>query len=894
MQNYTSRNVGEPKNRFSKRAKGGIALLVVSVFLLLCIVLNFLPFIRSFVLGAFGLSAYPVLVVSALVGVIMLNKKKYALAKNYIISLCVLYFLLICTLQVALTPINTNGFGAYLSTVYATKVTAGGVVAGIFAYILGTLFNYVGSYIILAIGAIVCGAFMVDYFLKMRDYKKINTRAISYPVEKEKYLAQEAPNAVLAQGKTKKRQSFAEKFKKHEDVTIGLDANKEKELVTVDRTQNASENDKMAEQVFGTDYDEVLGEKQEKPQKSENAVTLEEFINQAKQNAFENFKTYEQKPQNATVTRNSTEYENSSQEIKPKFETNLNLEPFESTTEHMEVEQDKEPSDSILDNLNKMINEVPPTVAPPIDFDKGLSSEVKPKQHEPKMTQLEMQQTKPTPNPTTTYKRPSPYVRPPLEFLTTESSKLGGSEAEYKEKAQILEETLESFKISANVVGITSGPAVTRYEIQMPAGISVKKVSQHSDDIAMMLQSYSGVRIEAPIPGKNLVGIEVPNEKIATIGLKDIIGSPEFHNSKSPLTVALGKDIAGTVKICDLASMPHLLVAGSTGSGKSVCLNVILISLIYRLGMDDLRLILIDPKRVEFSSYNGLPQLLTPEAICQPKQALNAFDWAIDEMNNRFDTFQRLRVKDINEYNSLEAVYKGKEPKLPRIVIVVDELADLMMMARKDLEEKIMRIAQLSRAAGIHLILATQRPSVNVITGTIKANLPSRIAFAVNNFADSNTIINQGGAEKLLGRGDSLYAPQNLPEPVRIQCPFVSNSEVLKIVDFIKNNNETDFDPERTERILEGKSKNDGGTGADGDGGMEFDPILPKALLDFIRAGTGSISAIQRRYSVGYARAARIIDQMEQSHFISPMDGSNKNRTILIDEEKYNELFSNE
>ena len=429
----------------------------------------------------------------------------------------------------------------------------------------------------------------------------------------------------------------------------------------------------------------------------------------------------------------------------------------------------------------------------------------------------------------------------------------------------------------------------------MPAGISVKKISQHSDDIAMMMQSYGGVRIEAPIPGKNLVGIEIPNEKIATIGLVDIINSPEFHNSKSPLTVALGKDISGTIKVCDLAAMPHLLVAGSTGSGKSVCLNVILISLLYKLGMDDLRLILIDPKRVEFTSYNGLPQLLTPEAICQPKQALNAFDWAITEMETRFDTFQRLRVRDINEYNSLEAVYKGREPKLPRIVIVVDELADLMMMARKDLEEKIMRIAQLSRAAGIHLILATQRPSVNVITGTIKANLPSRIALSVTNYAVYNTLIVLVRAQKLFRRGDLLYSQHMLPEPVRIQCPFISNTEILNIVDFIKNNNETDFDEERTRQILEGKGTNGiGGVGSDDSDGVEYDPILPKALLDFIRSGTGSISAIQRRYSVGYARAARIVDQMEQAGFISAPDGTNKNRQILIDEEKYNELFSSE
>lgn len=881
MQNYTDRNVGDNKNKLSRRASWGVAVLVFSLFVLFCLIVNFLPFIRSFVLGAFGLAAYPVLVITAIIGVILLTKKRYTIAKNYTISVCVLYFILICVLQTALTNIAGIGMGDYLASIYAAKTTPGGVLAGIFAYGFGNLFNYVGAYIIFAIGAIICVAFMVDYFLKIKDYKKINARTVSYPIEKESRL-QKAKETVTVEKTAEKKRGIFEFFKKKDDEPVNITLDNDSEMATATVAHEMSAENKLADEIFGGDYENLVNKAPE-PVKNEDAYTIEDFINKANQNSYENFnqnnnqfnqqKVPVYKPQEST-----------------KFNADLKLEPLETKFEPINVSHDDEvESESILDNLNKMINEVPASVAPPVNT--HASSNEKDEQ---KSTQLEMQQTKPTPNPTTTYRRPSPYVRPPVNMLTTQTSKQEGNEADLKRKAQVLEETLASFKISATVVGITRGPAVTRYEIQMPAGISVKKITQHSDDIAMMMQSYGGVRIEAPIPGKNLVGIEIPNEKIATIGLTDIINSPEFHNSKSPLTVALGKDIAGSIKVCDLAAMPHLLVAGSTGSGKSVCLNVILISLLYKLGVDDLRLILIDPKRVEFTSYNGVPHLLTPEVICQPKQALNAFDWAITEMETRFDTFQRLRVRDINEYNSLEAVYKGIEPKLPRIVIIVDELADLMMMARKDLEDKIMRIAQLSRAAGIHLILATQRPSVNVITGTIKANLPSRIAFAVNNFADSNTIINQGGAEKLLGKGDMLYAPQNLPEPVRIQCPYISNTEVLNIVDFIKNNNESDFDSERTAQILEGKGNNNGSVGGEDSDGIEYDPILPKALLDFIRAGTGSISAIQRRYSVGYARAARIVDQMEQAGFISAPDGTNKNRQILIDEMKYNELFSNE
>ncbi len=892
MKNYTDRNVGTPKNKLSTRARVGIAVLVCSLFLLICLIFNFLPFIRSFILGTFGLASYPVIVVAGLIGVLLIYNKKYTIAKNYVISICVLYFLLICVLQTALTNMADSSMGDYLANVYNEKTTAGGVIAGIIAYGFCALFNYVGAYILFVIGAIICVAFMVDYFLKMKDYKKLNARAISYPINKETSRIQNNDNNLDKQVFKKHNVLDRLKQKEAELNAAKITLNAEQEPVTVAHEKNNS--DEMANKIFGGDYQNLV-HKQNDIKSNEQSFTLDEFINQANNNSFENYKynnTPQYIPSNNSYKTTSTNdvYSHVETPKSDEFSADLKLEPLEPLKDSINAEQSGqiEQSETILDNVNKMFSEVPPSVAPPI-------SDLHQNSSEKKATQLEMQQTKPTPNPTTKYKKPSPYVRPPVSMLTTQSSKLNGNEADFKQKARILEQTLESFKISATVVGITHGPAVTRYEIQMPAGISVKKISQHSDDIAMMMQSYGGVRIEAPIPGKNLVGIEIPNEKIATIGLTDIINSPEFHNSKSPLTVALGKDISGTIKVCDLAAMPHLLVAGSTGSGKSVCLNVILISLLYKLGMDDLRLILIDPKRVEFTSYNGLPQLLTPEVICQPKQALNAFDWAINEMESRFDTFQRLRVRDINEYNSLEAVYKGREPKLPRIVIIVDELADLMMMARKDLEEKIMRIAQLSRAAGIHLILATQRPSVNVITGTIKANLPSRIAFAVNNFADSNTIINQGGAEKLLGRGDMLYAPQNLPEPVRIQCPFISNTEILNIVDFIKNNNETDFDDERTKLILEGKGTNGNGNGiGDDSDGVEYDPILPKALLDFIRSGTGSISAIQRRYSVGYARAARIVDQMEQAGFISAPDGTNKNRQILIDVEKYNELFSGE
>lgn len=905
MQRYTSRNVSEKKS-MSAFTKWGIALLSLSLVLLFCIITNWLPFIRAGLLGVFGLALYPVLIMLACLGGVFCSGKKLVLSTRYILSLVGLYFIIVCVLQTVLTDLTPNTFGQYLSEVYFAKTTPGGAFAGIFAYGISAFVNMAGALIVFGILAIICVALMIDYYLKQKEYKQINQRSVSYPVRNtgSTNYTEVAKASIMGDGDNQKSKSVKKQSKRQENIS--LPPQEQWEKGSADDFA-----DRFARKIFGDDYDSMV-KRDNEVQADAEPMTISQYISNAKENSFENFRKNNGKGSTApafeTVKTPSFSQPSSfapASEKKPDFafdmppkpsfagddspkQTNFNADLKLEELKPINNSPSAKSGFQSFDDLNKLFDDVKPT---------GLNSfgqDLKPKVHQEKLEQLEMHQTKPTTSPTTVYKRPSPYVRPPLNYLTTQSSKLDGNDAEFKQNAHILEETLESFKISAVVESIVQGPAVTRYEIKMPAGISVNKIKQHADDIAMMMRSIGGVRIEAPIPGKNLVGIEIPNKKIATIGLKDVLDSPEFHNTKSALPFALGKDISGSIKICNLASMPHLLVAGSTGSGKSVCLNIIIISLLYKMGPDDLKLILIDPKRVEFSNFNGLPHLYTPEAICQPKQALNAFDWAIAEMERRFSTFQRLKVRNFEEYNSLEAVYKGREPKIPRIVIIVDELADLMMFGKKDLEDKIMRIAQLARAAGIHLVIATQRPSVDVITGTIKTNLPSRIAFSLNSYQDSMTIINQGGAEKLLGKGDMLYFPQDMSEPVRIQCPYMSNQEINNIVEFIIKNNEVEYDDTIVQQIMNGKGGS-GGSGAGGDDdcgdGVEYDPILPKALFDFIKSGNASISAIQRRYSVGYARAARIVDQMETNGFVSPADGTNK-RKVLIDENKYYELFS--
>ncbi len=482
----------------------------------------------------------------------------------------------------------------------------------------------------------------------------------------------------------------------------------------------------------------------------------------------------------------------------------------------------------------------------------------------------------------------SNYIRPPIDLLKTYTN--AAENINYQEKIDILERVLEDFRVPAKVEAVRRGAAVTRYELHMPTGISVKKIQAQSSDIAMAMAARGDIRIEAPIKGKSAVGVEVPNDSQDIVGLKDIIESESFLTAKAPLTFALGKDIDGNVKLCNLAKMPHLLVAGSTGSGKSVCLSALVISLIYRTSPEDLRLIMVDPKKVEFTIFNDLPHLLMPKAITEPKKALVAFDWLIDEMERRYSLFQGVYARNIEEYNAQPEVKNKLKPKLPYIVLIVDELADLVVTAgKKELEERIIRLTQKARAAGIHLILATQRPSVDIITGSIKINLPSRIAFAVSSGFDSKTILDRPGAEKLLGHGDMLYMPPD-GEVTRVQGAFVDTPEVKEICDYIRDHNPCVYDENIEKAIMNDGAPNGGDIGGGFSSTPSMDSLLPDALKHAIESRQVSISMLQRRFAIGYQRAAKIIDQMEAAGFISGSDGS-KPRTVFATMDDYNKLF---
>lgn len=532
----------------------------------------------------------------------------------------------------------------------------------------------------------------------------------------------------------------------------------------------------------------------------------------------------------------------------------------------------------------------------------------------------------------------SVYLKPPITLLKpTPFTNEGDIATELNQNGSMLIETLASFGVKASIVNICRGPAVTRYELQPAAGVKISKITNLADDIAMNLAAV-GVRIEAPIPGKAAVGVEVANKVVSVVKMRELIESPEFNNAKSKLTVVLGRDIEGNITIADLAKMPHLLIAGSTGSGKSVCINSMLISLIYKSTPDEVKLLMIDPKVVELGVYNGIPHLLVP-VVTDPRKAAGALNWAVNHMLERYKLFAENNVRDIRGYNALvertnaeidkeetqisddensdefempqtpeerqimdaaisETENSGKTPKkeklkkLEQIVIIIDELADLMMAAPNDVENAICRLAQMARAAGMHLVIATQRPSVDVITGIIKANIPSRIAFAVKSQIDSRTILDSGGADKLLGRGDMLFAPIGASKPKRVQGCFVDDEEVEKVVEFIKNNRACEYDESIAQEIENNAIIENNNTKPISNEDSDQDPMLEEAIKCVVEAGQASTSLLQRRLRLGYARAGRLIDEMETMGIVGPHEGS-KPRQVLLTQQQYMERQMN-
>ena len=499
--------------------------------------------------------------------------------------------------------------------------------------------------------------------------------------------------------------------------------------------------------------------------------------------------------------------------------------------------------------------------------------------------------------------KPREYIFPPTSILSRSESGAGNRDSETEKTAVKLNEVLKNFGVNAKVTGYSRGPSVTRYEVLPDMGVKVSRIVNLSDDIKMNLAA-TDIRIEAPIPGKSAVGIEVPNKEKTVVGFRELAESDEFRKSKSKIAFALGRDLSGRVVISDIQKMPHLLIAGATGSGKSVCINTIIMSILYKARPDEVKFIMIDPKVVELSVYNGIPHLLIP-VVTDPKKAAGALQWVVKEMMDRYKKFSDCHVRDMEHYNSL--IHDGQieienggqsltisAAKMPQLVVIVDELADLMMTASKEVEEAICRIAQLARAAGIHLVIATQRPSVNVITGLIKANMPSRIAFSVTSGVDSRTILDMNGAEKLLGKGDMLYYPQGLTKPVRVQGAFMPDSDVAKTVRYIKEHNK-DVEADNSDIMKEVDSAAENHISPSIDEGSDngFDEYFADAARLLIEKDKGSIGMLQRNFKIGFNRAARIMDQLEEFGVVGPETGT-KPRKILVTLEQFEEMLKNE
>lgn len=891
--------------------------------------------IQTFLLGLFGVFGYPLCIILFVVGLALVNNRRYVMSKKYTICLILTVFFALCILQLAIVGNNVQvvdgesvkmSFWDYLAKNYTAKWTAGGFLVGIFTTIFLYMANIYGAYIIFALAFVLCLALLLDSLKYMKKQKaedepvsvqikdKKTGKVLDEDVEEKEVevigekVEEEAPNVVL-NGNLKEEENKQLTARQ----ILGLDKKRDKayeyEKTPIQSTKKEPEKPKSLKELILTppqiDIDEYFKDVRKQndvPAKEE----IQSNINSLKTDEIEPSEVYHEdefKPDNQPVIRRTLP-EVRSEELVEKADDILKSAIEEEKKEnpdiyeHMNEDSERNVIDRLPDRNNsgsferrsfdrsfdrheKLTNQEDIDARRDFnrDYDRisarngSLSRENSPIPDEQEPEE----------------KEPYVYEKPPIEYITTQSVDLSTLNEDVATKRVLLENTLETFGVPAKVQGVVVGPAVTRYELEMPQGISVSKIKNRADDIALSLAAEGSIRIEAPVPGKSVVGVEVPNTSIATISLKDVLISKEFTQSSSPLTFALGKDITGNTICCNMQKLTHLLVAGSTGSGKSVCLNSIILSIIYKASPEDVKIILIDPKRVEFSSYEALPHLIMPKIVCETQKAINTLAWAVTEMERRFELLGMARVKNIDEYNQTPDVLSGKVEKMPFIVIIVDELADLMMTGKKEVEEKVCRLAQKSRAAGIHLILATQRPSVDVITGLIKSNFPSRIAFAVTSAVDSMTILDRVGAEKLLGKGDMLYYPVGAQEPKRVQGCFITTGEINKIVDYVRDNNKPIFDKDIEEQILNPNKNTNSGPGYNN----EMDPLLPQALKASIECKQASATMIRRRFAIGYPRAARIIDQMEAAGYISSADGV-KGRTVYTTEEEFNELFGDQ
>ena len=904
-----------PKNL---KKNTGIVMLIISTVFLFCLITNVIPFMHDFLLGVFGLFGYPLFAVLFLISVALINDKKYTQSKKYTAFLiCTIFFLLTIIQMGIIGGTEVDGgvlsFKDHLVLSYNKKLTAGGILIGLFTTSLTYLVGYVWAYVIFGVLFSISLAVYIDslvFFIKSkREDKpvKISLKETSKEVKK--------PINIVASGERE------DKNIEEENVRSRLGLVRQNPRVYERKIQVEPEEESVKEEKVSIltppeiDFDKFFGRTNNK-QEVHPTISQEEInrnISKLKEESIapeqvihnESFSVSRQK-----IVRGNLP------EIKPEEVVSEVDDIIKSVIKESGIEtSDSQPTNNLnrRENFSRdrdLSNDIGMPSDREINRDREFSRDREfnrdrsfNRDNEIKITEIsrdrnrrfvdfdniDAQEKLNSKVEDQEEVKPYIYSRPPIDLITTQSTDMSDLDQGIAEKTIILENTLQEFGVAAKVQDVVIGPAVTRYELEMPSGISVKKIVNLSSDIALALEANGGdVRIEAPVPGRNVVGIEVPNDKVASVSLKDVLSSPEFKNAKSPLSYSVGKDITGNIIIGDLAKAPHLLIAGTTGSGKSVMLNGIILSLIYKSSPEDVKLLLIDPKQVEFKIYEGIPHLLTPRILTDVVKAGNALQWAVDEMERRFRLISDACVRDIGEYNRTEAVVNGKKKKMPYIVLIIDEFSDFMMTSKKEVEDRIVRLGQKARAAGIHMILATQRPTIECVTGGIKANFPSRIAFKVAGRVNSDVILGMTGAEKLLGKGDMLYAPiEYSAAPKRVQGCFITTEEVSNIVNYVSLNNDQIYDPEIQDAINNVK-KNVGNNEE-----KAMDPLLPEALKIFIDSNQASGAMLQRRLSIGFSRAGRILDQMTEFGYISPPDGA-KPRKVYITLEEYYKIFGDQ
>ncbi len=857
----------------------------------------------SLILHTFGFVTYPFFIIMALVSLASFLGLSYSRNKKtttyLIVSLCMILCLVhsIMTFSSLQSVVDGVSLTEYLSLSYQ-KMTMLGALGSVVCGSLTILLGEMGTIVIFGILSTLFVGLLIDYnfFGKYeKSVKKLKGHKLKEKVQKSDEKRTENNNPVY---------SFNGKYTSGDMIDeISIGQNEIEETNAMPSSKYFEEDEMFSTETSDFESSDNLEETNEKPNDPYLLVFGDDEQNQ-KRRDFMNATFGVSKPTEADYSFESSNFDNF-EENKPEDDISKIL---SSSEDDLEEENSNgsfdfgfEKSNDAYSQSGYETNSYNQSASGFGGFNNSFQSNNFSSFERDKNSGFGFVQEKPKAEPKKSMPKANVqtgmnglrYNPPPLSLLATPKADKGDYTAEQNRKTMQLESVLESFKIPAKVQKIVRGPKITRYELSVPLGVSVKKIPQYENDIAAALSAKT-ITIRAPIPGSQYVGIELENDTFTTVYQRELFESDAFQNSKDVLPIAIGKDISGEIIVKGLADMTHLLIAGSTGSGKSVFIHNIVLSLIYKNSPEDLRLIMIDPKRVEFNRYNGLPHLITPEVVMGSQKALNALKWCVAEMDRRYDLMSKAGFNNIKPYNKSELVKAGQFEKFPYIVIIVDELAEIMQANKKEAESCIQRITQLARACGMHMVVATQRPSVDIITGVIKNNIPSRIAFSLQSGIDSKTIINTVGAEKLLGRGDMIFAPTGTSSMPRLQASYASDEEIQAVIDYDKKYNKACYD-DNIEKALDAEPMMDDMGGGSGFSFEEpptrdnVDSYFKAAVKYVIMSGSASISALQRRLSIGFARAGRIVDQMEKKGFVGPANGGK--RRVLIGPEQYEQEF---